>query len=140
MPGSNPTRVVSDGLCPPQLGCVGEPRSSPRAVSRVEAPALRCHSKAWLWQACFSSMAGPPKVPRWGPAWLMAFLGTEPATNPQQRWTPQVPGGPPGLRGWGGSGGLDFRAVSTLVVRGSALGHWATGTFRPGASDVGVCA
>lgn len=29
--------------------------------------------------------------------------------------------------------------MSTPVVPGSALGRWATGTFRPGASDVGVC-
>lgn len=47
---------------------------------------------------------------------------------------------PSGLRGWGGRrGGLDFMAVSIPAVPGSALGRWATGTFRPRASDVGVC-
>lgn len=72
MRGSAPARVVSDGLCSPTAG---PSRGSPQLPQSC-APALRYHCEAWLWQACFSSMASPPKIPRWGPARLMAFPGT----------------------------------------------------------------
>lgn len=61
----------------------------------------------------------------------MALLGTEPTTSPQQPWAPPVLGAPPGLRGWGGSRGLDFGAAATPAALGATPGRWATGTFRP---------
>lgn len=97
----------------PRPGCVPEPRVEP-LPSLSQPPGLR--------QACFSSMASPSEMPRWGPAWIMAFLVTEPATRPRQPWAPPAPEAP-GPRGWGGSGGMDFGAVSILAEPGCAPGH-----------------
>lgn len=83
------------GWCPPCSVPPGLAVSGSPVVSWTHAPcgapALCCPGEPGLWQACFSSMASPPKMPRWGPAWIMAFLGTEPATCPQQPWAPLVP-------------------------------------------------